>query len=1147
MFKNMRIMTKIFLGFSLILALLAGVAYVGYSGVAGLSDRVENANDTHSIVRSMLKARNDAKNFIITGRQESREAVGKTLTELRVYIQGVMAKLTDTGDKRLFTQVSTKVDEYADTFETYVLLEQQRTTTMTAMHEKASDVLEQLTDIRQTQETQLQAQRQGFRLSQEKKLEHANNANRIIQWVIDARAQEKAFILHGDSAAYVTVSDLIDQIMTLAKEMKDQFTLAENQIRIDAIVAAAQAYQTAFSTYISHHETETEAETAMMNAARALEEEARAILEEQQDRLIDAQQDTTTTSAFQKAILTKFDAANRIILWTLEARIEEKDFLIKGEERHRENVEERIARILSIVTKQFTTQDEAFQAAIITDAVEAYRDAFRSYVEAVNQQHIAEEAMVSTAQTLEDEAKAIREVQEQELMTLLNESEQFLDNTLAGVHAANQFMQWFLDVRQNEKEVIISGEQQYRAAVHDQLARILALADELRPRLSIDTNIQSLEQAAISIHAYQDLFEQYVDLMAQQEVADGKMEVADSEAQAASDEVNAVQKRRMTSQIQQANLLMFGGTGVALLLGIGIALVITRGITTPLNTILKTADAIADGDFNQQITIYQDDEIGRLANAFRNMNSRIKDVQEETARLSRAIQDGKLDARGETNPFSGGWRDLIGGINAIIEAFVAPITVTAEYLERIAQGDMPERLAEDRRGDFQAIQNNLNLLIRNLDRVLHEAQTLIGAVHDGKLSVRGSSTAYNGDWQALVLGMNSILDAFAAPLVTTSETLMRIAQGDIPDRITTEYRGDFNRITDSLNAVILAMHDITTLSEDLADGNLTVTVRERSTRDALMQALNRMVRRLNAVVVGVQETADNVSAGAESMSQNTAELSQGATEQAAAAEEAAASMEQMTANIRQNSNNALNTERIAVKAADIARESGEAVIETVKAIHDIVKKVAIIEEIARQTHMLSLNATIEAAKARDYGKGFGVVASEVRALAERSQSAAVEINQRAGNTITLAERAGTMLAKLVPAIQQTATLVQEIAAASNEQNAGANQINRAIQQLDTVIQQNAASSEEIAATSEEFSTQAEQLRNAIAFFTIDNARIWGDTVSHSGMKKQHYPAYESSLQTESDDDDIADRPDNAQEQEPLAEALDTDVEQHEET
>jgi methyl-accepting chemotaxis protein len=214
-------------------------------------------------------------------------------------------------------------------------------------------------------------------------------------------------------------------------------------------------------------------------------------------------------------------------------------------------------------------------------------------------------------------------------------------------------------------------------------------------------------------------------------------------------------------------------------------------------------------------------------------------------------------------------------------------------------------------------------------------------------------------------------------------------------------------------------------------------------------------------------------------------MSQGATEQASSIEEVSASVEEMAANIRQNADNASQTEKIAMKAALDAKEGGEAVAQTVDAMKQIAGKISIIEEIARQTNLLALNAAIEAARAGEHGKGFAVVASEVRKLAERSQRAAGEITELSGSSVKVAEKAGGLLAKILPDVQKTAELVQEITAASKEQDSGAAQINKAIQQLDQVIQQNASASEEMSSTSEELASQAEQLQTAIAFFKVD--------------------------------------------------------------
>ena len=266
------------------------------------------------------------------------------------------------------------------------------------------------------------------------------------------------------------------------------------------------------------------------------------------------------------------------------------------------------------------------------------------------------------------------------------------------------------------------------------------------------------------------------------------------------------------------------------------------------------------------------------------------------------------------------------------------------------------------------------------------------------------------------------------------------------------------------------------------DFSQEIALRQKDELGILAAEFQEMKLAIGAVVAHVKTAAELVAKGSQEMRANAAVVSQGASKQAEASQQASSSMEQMTANIRQNADNARQTERMSAAAAEHALESGRAVANTVTAMREIAKKIHMIEQIAWQTNILSLNASIEAAKAQEHGKGFQVVAAEVRHLAEQSRAAASEMNELTGQSVAIAEQAGNMLALLVPEIRQTADLVREISAASKEQSIGVDQINRAIQQLDHVIQHNAATSDAMAMTADVLATQADALQQAMAFF-----------------------------------------------------------------
>lgn len=288
----------------------------------------------------------------------------------------------------------------------------------------------------------------------------------------------------------------------------------------------------------------------------------------------------------------------------------------------------------------------------------------------------------------------------------------------------------------------------------------------------------------------------------------------------------------------------------------------------------------------------------------------------------------------------------------------------------------------------------------------------------------------------------------------------------------------------------------------IAGGDLTrqIDADGRNEMSQLAAGLHEMQQSLVSTVSAVRSSSDSIYTGAGEISSGNNDLSSRTEQQAASLEETAASMEQLTATVKQNTDNARQAAQLARTASETADRGGQVVTNVVRTMNDIadssqqiVQITSVIDGIAFQTNILALNAAVEAARAGEQGRGFAVVAGEVRTLASRSASAAKEIKALIEKSVSRVDtgssqvaEAGETMKEIVNAVTRVTDIMGEIASASDEQSRGIEQVSLAVSQMDSVTQQNAALVQESATAAAALEEQADQLRQAVAVFQVND-------------------------------------------------------------
>lgn len=456
------------------------------------------------------------------------------------------------------------------------------------------------------------------------------------------------------------------------------------------------------------------------------------------------------------------------------------------------------------------------------------------------------------------------------------------------------------------------------------------------------------------------------------------------------------------------------------------------------------------------------------------------------------------------------------------------------YANRIARGQLDFEI--DTAGKSEdSVAVAMKGMIDAIKALVSDMKQLSGGAVEGRLSVRADAGLHQGEFRHIVQGVNDTLDAVIGPLNVAARYMADIAKGDIPNKITEHYNGDFNEIKINLNTCIDAVSALKTASiyiDKLAKGEIPPHISEvfygdfetlKTNINTCIDSINRLVQdtdllakaasqgrvkvRANAgrhsgdyrkiieginatletivePIVTVRNASNTINVAAKEIAQGNMDLSRRTEDQAASVEKTAATVQQLAETARHNADNALQASNLADDAAHVAEIGGMDVQNAMQAMDDIkasadkvVEIIGMIDSIAFQTNILALNAAVEAARAGETGRGFAVVATEVQNLAKRCADATAEIKLLTSHSVEKTHEGVRIVGKTEKTMADIVSSINQVSRLMSKIADDSGQQSAGLAQIDQAVSKLEEANQQNAALVEEAAAASESLHD----------------------------------------------------------------------